>query len=89
MPYFAYLVSEGPPSMILLRWAFAASCIPTPIVQMTLIFLGIVYLHDGIKDVLFLTLGRLVQYLLGGDLDVSLGAILDPCLILRRHDIAY
>ena len=40
--------------MILLRWAFAASCIPAPIVQMTLIFLGIVYLHDGIEDVLFL-----------------------------------
>ena len=75
--------------MILLRWAFAASCIPAPIVQMTLIFLGIVYLHNGIEEVLFLTLGRLAQYLPGGDLDGSLGAILDPCLILGRHDIAY
>jgi hypothetical protein len=53
-----------------------------PIAQMTLIFLGIVYLHDGIEDVLFLPLGRLSQYLLGGDLDGSRGAILDPCLIL-------
>ncbi len=56
---------------------------------MTLIFLGIVYLHDGIEDVLFLMLGCLAQYLLGGDLDGSRGAILDPCLILEQHDIVY
>ena len=57
-----------------------------PVAKVTLVFLGIVDLDDRVEYVLLLPLGRLAQNLLRGDLDGSRGAVLDPGLILGRHD---